>query len=420
MCGLVAVISKKEFGFNFSDRDIFDQLLYADALRGVDSTGVFSVNKYGNVSMRKSAQNSATFRDTKTYQDWLSEAYQSGRIMVGHNRAATKGAKVDQNAHPFIADHICLVHNGTLHSHKHLADVDVDSHAIAISMAKSGYEKTLQDIFGAYALIWYNAKEKKLHIARNNQRPLHMVDTKDAIYIASEDKMLEWVLDRNNVTHQPVCYFSDTLIYTWEIGKQQTKFFAEKFEKKAMVKGITPGIVIPWPTDTTVPGQDTTTKKTGKVLGFYNYGDVVSFSNDTNSVYDARIKFYGTTCDGHVTAVQGIQNISKLSLADQEMLCSGTDFLRGTVVGCSTSLKSPCLIVENLVPDIQYLTCDGQAIDYTDINFEETVCQDCGNYIDLDEEDGRFWARIKRGVIKAYKCSKCVKKHKHLKGNHED
>ena len=56
MCGIVGIISKQTSGFRHKDTDLFKQMLYADALRGFDSTGIFGVNKYGNLKMIKAAK----------------------------------------------------------------------------------------------------------------------------------------------------------------------------------------------------------------------------------------------------------------------------------------------------------------------------------------------------------------------------
>ena len=41
MCGLVGMIAIQSQGFSYKDKEMFNQLLYADAVRGEDSTGVF-------------------------------------------------------------------------------------------------------------------------------------------------------------------------------------------------------------------------------------------------------------------------------------------------------------------------------------------------------------------------------------------
>ena len=55
MCGLVALIAKRQAGFFSPDQDIFKQMLYADAVRGWDATGVFGVTKGGNIDVKKQA-----------------------------------------------------------------------------------------------------------------------------------------------------------------------------------------------------------------------------------------------------------------------------------------------------------------------------------------------------------------------------
>ena len=130
MCGIVGIISKQTNGFRHKDTDLFKQMLYADALRGFDSTGIFGVNKYGNLKMIKAAKDASEFIKTKAFGDFKTDMLMKYRIVVGHNRAATKGATTDDNAHPFIEKNICLIHNGTIHGHKELANTEVDSHAI--------------------------------------------------------------------------------------------------------------------------------------------------------------------------------------------------------------------------------------------------------------------------------------------------
>jgi hypothetical protein len=219
MCGLVGMISRKDNGFLYKDKTIFEQLLFNNTVRGVDSTGVFGVNKYGNLISHKTAQAAPTALRTTTFNEFLGKIFSEYRIVVGHNRASTRGATTDENAHPFIEDNICLVHNGTLHSHKQLADKEVDSHAICHSLATVGYEETFKKIDGAYALIWYDANTKKLYMARNKERPLHMAVTPDAYYFASELKMLDWILSRNSVNDHKGYFLIEDKTYIWDLDK---------------------------------------------------------------------------------------------------------------------------------------------------------------------------------------------------------
>jgi predicted glutamine amidotransferase len=198
MCGLVSVISKEKSGLSYEDKTIFNQLLFANTLRGSDATGIFKVNNNGNCYSIKESTFAPGLMNSEEFKTFCEGISLRGQILVGHNRKATMGGKIDQNAHPFIEDHICLVHNGTLLSHKELANTEIDSHAICKSLVNNDDIKdTLERINGAFALIWYNAKEKSLYFCRNIERPLALIETKNKIYLASEEKMLDWIIDRN-------------------------------------------------------------------------------------------------------------------------------------------------------------------------------------------------------------------------------
>lgn len=197
MCGIVAVISKAKWGMSRDEVDMFSDLLYIDALRGMDSTGTFMVNTHGDVSILKEASDASTFRGSKEFADLMRESVRMGVALVGHNRAATRGVISDQNAHPFVVDdRITLVHNGTLYGdHKKLADTEVDSHAIAHLIHKHGddVEAAIQEVSGAYALIWSDFKNQSINILRNSQRPMFWVETDKCWIYCSERNMIEWL-----------------------------------------------------------------------------------------------------------------------------------------------------------------------------------------------------------------------------------
>lgn len=200
MCGLVAILSKTKSGFFQGDKTIFYQMLISDMFRGMDSTGSYSVNRHGNVKWIKDASPAPFFINKKEMATYMSNFISDYHIVVGHNRKATMGNVVSDNAHPFVEGNICLVHNGTLSNHKKLADTTVDSHAICHHINEFGYKSMFKNIDGAYALIWYNIEEKTLYFARNSERPLYIAETDTRIFLASEEKMLDWILDRNNIT----------------------------------------------------------------------------------------------------------------------------------------------------------------------------------------------------------------------------
>ena len=61
MCGIIGSFAKNASGFSQKDIDIYTQMLYADAVRGWDATGVFGIDKIGNIDVKKSARAAGPF-----------------------------------------------------------------------------------------------------------------------------------------------------------------------------------------------------------------------------------------------------------------------------------------------------------------------------------------------------------------------
>lgn len=194
MCGIVAVVTAFSNGFSTAESEVFRDLLFMDTLRGVDSTGVFGADKYGNVQIHKEATSAPWFISSPEYREFSSNLVRNGLFAVGHNRAATRGTINDKNAHPFsVDDKIVLVQNGTFYGdHKHIHDTEVDTEALAHLVAREpDIEKALKQVNAAYALMWYDVEKKELNVIRNNDRPLYVCYTKmGGIIFASEGEMI--------------------------------------------------------------------------------------------------------------------------------------------------------------------------------------------------------------------------------------
>lgn len=200
MCGLVGFISDCTTS-PLSTPKIFRQMLFADSLRGEDSTGIFYANRKGKAGWYKEAVPGYDFVADKRISKLMDD--RGLAFMVGHNRYATSGNSWDvEGAHPFRHGKIIMAHNGTLDNHWDLPNgrnFVVDSEAICHNLNRIGYDETIERLEGAFTLVWYNSDDNKLCMVRNSERPLFLAHTVNGIFFASEKPMLEWILDRNNV-----------------------------------------------------------------------------------------------------------------------------------------------------------------------------------------------------------------------------
>lgn len=235
MCGIVGVITRFGNGFSMNEAATFQDMLFVDTMRGWDSTGVFGVDNSGNLELNKAAIDGPSFIKTQEFKDFKAAGIRAGQLMVGHNRAATRGSVKDENAHPFcVDDKIVLVQNGTYKGeHKHLKDTAVDTEAIAHVLAEhEDIEDALQRINAAYALVWYNTQTKCLHMIRNDERPLHCARTKGGSFIfASEMETILYAASRNsiNLEDRPYLLKPKHLVTfkfhgaTWELSGKDIK-----------------------------------------------------------------------------------------------------------------------------------------------------------------------------------------------------
>jgi predicted glutamine amidotransferase len=221
MCGIVGLVIKQKNGFTNTEINIFTELLYADEVRGSDGTGIFYNTKKNKAHLKvlKGPLCSSLFVKSKPYQEATKTFFSDSNFIVGHNRSATKG-KIDFDCtHPFREQHITLVHNGTLVSQKELHETaEVDSHAICHSISQKGAVETLKTIDGAFALVWFDSKEKTLNLCRNYQRPLHVIETNTSFIFTSELELGLWVLKRNNTTVKTSFEIGVKKIYSFSLN----------------------------------------------------------------------------------------------------------------------------------------------------------------------------------------------------------
>lgn len=256
MCGIVGCVIKARNGFTKYAEDAFYQMLFADTLRGDDSTGVIAVHNDTSFGIMKEAYSAPYVINEMRMENMSKAMYSKGKAFIGHNRKKTVGAITDETAHPFVVDDVfAMVHNGTLRNHKDLADTVVDSEALAIHLRKvlvndfdkEKFEEAIGKVSGAYAIAAYNQETDKVYLTRNHERPLSYVETPEGWFWASEMGLLYWILGRNSINIKDAKFESlkpDSLL-TIDL-ESNTASVLEYSPKKAMV--------------TVVTGKDTGTK----------------------------------------------------------------------------------------------------------------------------------------------------------------
>lgn len=241
MCGIHGIINRTSFAKKELS-DWIEQAFIVNSLRGMDSTGVFQIDKHGGSASYKNNVSGPTFVQLKHAKKFFTDAA-STPVTVGHVRHATVGGNNMDNAHPFIGEredgsYVVGVHNGTLtnwRSNKNCTGYDVDSEWAINQIALEGVD-AFEKFQGAYCFVWFDSKHKdKLFMVRNDERPMHLLynKNKDLLMFGSEAGMLAWLAERNKIeTHDMIYSLEPHKLYTFDYSKPATITWAKTHAPK--------------------------------------------------------------------------------------------------------------------------------------------------------------------------------------------
>lgn len=251
MCGLVGVYSSNML---MRHRDALEDLLYLDTLRGRDSTGVATIRHNSDTEIQKATIPGFEFIENQRLDRFLKL---NDVCWIGHNRYGTVGKNIRANAHPFMIydddGGVLLVgaHNGTL-KNKHALDdhhqFGTDSEALLNQIAFKGVKETIEQVEGAWALVWYDHMEEELRFLRNKERTLFYAyeDDHKTLIWASEMWMIRVACSRRNIKIEDdkVYSFAEDTLYRFPVPlKMNEKLTCEREGGHA---GKAPGFFRDW------------------------------------------------------------------------------------------------------------------------------------------------------------------------------
>src|SRR6056297_2197388 len=152
MCGLFGIANSTSL--IHSEKRFIEQATFVGTLRGFDSTGMGLVDKNNDMQIHKRALAGPDFASSRVGQKCFDDL-SSSFVVIGHNRAATRGVVKDYTAHPYAFGSIIGCHNGTL---EYNSGLDIKGHPVdsmnlieALSKAEqndkaSGYAELLSTV----------------------------------------------------------------------------------------------------------------------------------------------------------------------------------------------------------------------------------------------------------------------------------
>lgn len=233
MCGIHGLINLDTSYFSDGPKYIAEAFV-ANSLRGMDSSGIFQLDKAFKPFMHKDTKCGSAYINEGVVKTFLGDAARSP-LTLCHVRAATVGHVKKENAHPFLVNdaggkRIIGVHNGTLYNwqaKKGAKDYTVDSNWALSHIAEEGID-AFKDFSGAYCFAWWDENNPtKFQMARNSQRPMHFMISKNKkqLIFGSEAMMVAWLAERNKISVEPEVYsLEEQRLYTFDLDAKEISF----------------------------------------------------------------------------------------------------------------------------------------------------------------------------------------------------
>lgn len=192
MCGIVGILGQAPVAEQLVDA--LKRLEY----RGYDSAGIATLEQGALKRLRAEGK-------LQNLISRLNSADMAGHTGIGHTRWATHGAPTENNAHPHLAEKVCVVHNGIIENFQHLreeleghgarfetqTDTEIIAHLINHLLAEghdpiAAVQAALGKLEGAFALAIIFHDENDLMIGARQGSPLAIGHGSGEMYLGSD------------------------------------------------------------------------------------------------------------------------------------------------------------------------------------------------------------------------------------------
>jgi asparagine synthetase B (glutamine-hydrolysing) len=245
MCGIVGIVTTSFL--SEKEKTALKWMSYFDYVRGTHSTGyIWGKTNGASGFIKKKGAPEELWRDEIAAEYMDTDGVFKGsdyNFLVGHNRAATRGAITTKNAHPFLVNNIIGVHNGTVnYGLHHLPDstsFEVDSEAIFNAISKGWTVEEIENALTlSYTFVWHDADNNTLNLVRNANRPLWlcMNKTKTTMLFASESWMIYGALSTIKESTTFETPFALPVHEQWTLDLSKKDFLANPTKTKINIK----------------------------------------------------------------------------------------------------------------------------------------------------------------------------------------
>lgn len=251
MCGIYGYVGKPKNRKKVAE--LAEALMYHTQVRGRHSTGYFAVTQSEFV-LEKDAVPADEFITTSNLREVIMQ--EKAYILIGHNRWASMGDITQENAHPFEGARFVLTHNGTCQSALHKAHNlrltekmrgETDSEAILMLLEHVGLQGFL-NVLGDledFSLVIFDKKAEEIYFARNDRKPLFLVDLRKHLGIrawASTVEIMADALEEVGIPTDKVIGFQTKPGYIYAVDNKtlevnRTEPFMRKPKKLAPIGG---------------------------------------------------------------------------------------------------------------------------------------------------------------------------------------